>query len=346
MDDNPATRAGFVLGIVVAVVAIGVIALGAGGQSAPTVNELNTSSFNSDEAVATAPEESGELSMSTDGDGNTVVIDTAHGADIDREAIAPMVTTLTENGATVQYHTGYQSVGGLNASLREADAFVVFGAEQAYSEGELAGLQAFSDAGGRVLIMNEPQTRQTNTFSLFQIPTNVGGVPNPMVPLTSQYGLAYDNGYLYNMGQNDNNYRNVYATPSGGSQLTEGVDRTVFHESLAVNGGDTTLTATDGTTLSETRQSDTYGVLTRSGNVVAVGDTSIMTQEFLYRADNEVLVGNLLDFLVSGDKEPENVPEQTGYGSYGGGYGGTTTTEPTPTEPDVPDNETTPAPAP
>jgi hypothetical protein len=343
-------RAGFFAAVVVLAAVIVTAAIGGGSQSAPEVSQLNAASFNSDEAVATPPEESGELSMSADASGKVVVIDVAHAGSIDREALTPLVSTLTENGATVRYHVGERQNGRpLNASLRSADAFVVLGAEQGYTEGELNGLAAFSDAGGRVLLLNEPSQASTAGMGLLS-PTTSESVTKPMTPLMSQYGLSYGNGYLYNMHDYDTNYRSVYATPTGDSALTEGVDRTVFYAAVPVQGGNMAVTATEQTTLSQTRRQDTYGVVARSGNVVAVGDTNVLTQEFLYRADNEQLIGNLLDFLVTGEKSPADAPQQTGGAAPGpggappgvGGGGSAPAPAPEPT----PAPESTPTPEP
>jgi len=339
-------RVGVFLGALVLAIAVGSLFLGVGGQSAPAVNDANASAFNADDSVASVPEETGELSMSADGDGTVVVIDTARSSTVTPETIAPMAAELTESGATVKYNTGSSSFGssGLNATLRDADAYIVFGSQRGYTESDIAGMQAFSDAGGRVVLMNEPPGQSIGLGGLFGGAALSGGPPSPLVPLTSQYGFTYDNGYLYNMADNSNNYRNIYATPSGDSTLTDGVNRVVLHEAVSINGGESALTATEGTTLSSTRRAETYGVLVREGNVVAVGDTSIMDQEYVYRADNEVLVSNLLDFMVSGDKSPENAPQPTGGfggGDFGGGPGsgefGNTT-------PDSPTDDTEPIP--
>ncbi|MFC6757085.1 DUF4350 domain-containing protein [Halomicroarcula sp. GCM10025894] len=258
--------------------------------------------------------------MSEDGEGQVVVIDTTRSSSVTPETVTPMANALIESGATVRYSSGGSTYGaGLNSTLSEADAYIVFGASQPFSESDAAGLKAFTDAGGRVVLMDEP--RQQVPQGLFGASGGSFGAPppNPLLSVSNEYGVTYENGYLYNMDDNANNYRNVYATPSGNSELTEGVDRVVLHESVAVNGGEPVLTATEGTTLSTTRESDTYGVLSRSGNFVTVGDASIFDQEYLYHADNEVLVSNLLDFLVSGNKSPENAP---GSGFGGGGFGG------------------------
>lgn len=322
-------RVGFFAAVVVVAAVVGTALVGSGGQSAPAVSEVDAQSFNSDGAVATAPAENGTLSMSADADGKVVVIDTAHSASIDREALSPLVTTLTENGATVRYHVGERQGGRpLNASLRSADALVVIGAQQRYTESQLDGLSAFTDAGGRVLLLNEPSQASSSGLGIL-ISMGSEGVTSPMAPLASQYGLAYENGYLYNMHEYDTNYRSVYATPAGDSELTDGVDRTVFYAAIPVRGGEQAVTATERTTLSQTRRQETYGVVARSGPVVAVGDTNVISQEYLYRADNEELVGNLLDFLVSGQKSPADAPQpagpsQSGPGATAPGSGGTT----------------------
>lgn len=309
-------RIGVFVGALVLAVLVGSLALGVGGQSAPAVNDANASAFNTDDAVAEVPQEDGELTMSADAEGQVVVIDTTYSSSVTPETVTPMANTLTENGATVRFSSGGSGFG-LNSSLSEADAYVIVGASQPFSDSDVSGMRAFTDAGGRVVLMNEPQGGSSSLDGLLGASGSFGA-PNPLLPLTSEYGLSYDNGYLYNMADNSNNYRNIYATPSGSSGLTEGVDRVVLHESVGVNGGQSVLTATEGTTQSSTRRSDSYTVMTRSGNLVAVGDSSIVDQEYVYRADNEVLVGNLLDFLVSGEKSPDDAP-QSGSGGFGGG---------------------------
>jgi len=350
-DTGTVARVGFFIAVVVLAVVVGTAAMGGGSQSAPDVAQLNAASFNSDEAVATPADESGDLSMSADASGKVVVVDVAHAGDIDREALTPLVSTLTENGATVRYHVGERQNGRpLNESLRSADALVVLGAEQRYTESELNGLAAFSDAGGRVLLLNEPSQASPAGLGLLR-PVASDSVTKPMAPLASQYGLAYGNGYLYNMHEYDTNYRNVYATPTSDTALTEGVDRTVFYAAVPVEGGDAVVTATEQTTLSQTRRQDTYGVVARSGNVVAVGDTNVLTQEFLYRADNERLVGNLLDFLVTGEKSPADAPQTADSGGSrpggalpGAGTGGGDVPAPAPEPAPEPDSTPTPEP--
>ncbi|MFC6737582.1 hypothetical protein ACFQEQ_15170, partial [Halolamina salina] len=126
-DLGTAARVGFFLFVVALAGVVGGLTAGGFG-STPIDGDVDAPSFNAADSVATVPEQSGELTMSADADGTEVVIDTAHSASIDREALAPIVTTLTENGATVRYHVGPRAGGQpLNDSLSEADALVVLG---------------------------------------------------------------------------------------------------------------------------------------------------------------------------------------------------------------------------
>jgi hypothetical protein len=73
--------------------------------------------------------------------------------------------------------------------------------------------------------------------------------------------------------------------------------------------------------------------------VTAVGDTSFLSRENAYDADNEVLIGNLADFLVTGDKA-EGAPKPPGADAPNGGTGPAPGSGPT-----EPPREPTPAPA-
>jgi hypothetical protein len=154
------------------------------------------------------------------------------------------------------------------------------------------GLQAFAEAGGRVLVLKEPPQIESRIF--FR-PPRPESVPMPLAPLVSRFGVSFGNGYLYHMEHYDTNYRNVYVTPASDGELTEGVDRLVFHESTPVHGGTPVLQTTEGTELSETRETGQYSVAVRADNVAVIGDASVFGQAYYRRADNEVFVGNVLE---------------------------------------------------
>ncbi|MEF8773811.1 MAG: DUF4350 domain-containing protein [Halobacteriales archaeon] len=310
MDDATAGRAVAFAGVFLAVVIVGTaLSVGGGVGTAPAISDLNVEPFTGDDAVATPPPETGELSMSADASGTVVVVDAAHGNAPDSSLLAPMTNELSEQGATVRYYVGSSAGQRLAPVLREADAFVVFGGSQRFSDDELEALAAFSEAGGRVLVLNEPSGSDAGAGGYDPFGSDVSA---PLTPVVSQYGMDFGDGYLFDVHEYSGNYRNVYATPTGSSPLTEGVDRLVFHESVSVRGGDTLVTTRETAAKSTTRRQAAYGVVSRAGDVVVVGDASVLSRQFLYRADNEVFVSNLLDFLVTGDKTPDDAPQPPG----------------------------------
>jgi len=248
------------------------------------------------------PEE-GEISMESDASSKTIVVDVGHQNGITETQLEPLLSTLVENGHQIRFYRGQRR--SLNESLRSADALLVASPRERYTSDELAGVEAFTDAGGRVLVMGDPPSVQVSGGILF----GLGGL-QPTAPRTtalgSTYGVAYGSGYLYNMETNDNNFKSIYARPTADTELTAGVDRVVMREAVPLRtaGATPVFVGTDGTHLSTTRDPGEYAVLARSGNVTAVGDTDFVTRENAYDADNDVLVGNLADFLVDGEKRP------------------------------------------
>lgn len=296
------------------VLVVGLTVTGGQPTNSSTIDTQSMDPFDTEDMVAPIPEDTGSLELTENASGDVVVIDTSHGANLDRDQLTPLVETLTENGAEVRFLTSDnggrpspESDSQFNASLREADAFLAFGAKQQYTQSQINGLESFVDAGGRVLITKEPARMQPTILILGGRPTQQTA-PMPMAPLVSRFGISIGDGYLFNMHEYHTNYRDIYAAPTDNGQLTANVNRLVFHEATPVRGPTTLVRATERTELSETRKEDRYGVVVRSGNLIVVGDSSIFGQEYIHRGDNEVFVSNVIDFLVGGDKTPANAP--------------------------------------
>jgi len=295
-----ATRIGFVLFVALVVgAALGLATANGGGA---TVSEpLTVDSHQPDAILADAPAETGDLSVTDEAGQKHVVVDAAHGNDLDRESIAPAIEALTAAGHTVSFHREDRETT-LNESLRAADAFVVLSPERTYTASERAGLQAFADAGGRVLLAGEPPSQGVAIASLLGLPGETSAAP--MTGLASSFGFAFGDGYVYDLESYDNNYRNVYAAPTGGASVGGDADQVTVHEATTVRGGTPLLETVETAKLSNDREAGSYAIASRNEDVVAIGDASVVNREWVQRNDNEVFVSGLLDFLVTGEKEP------------------------------------------
>jgi hypothetical protein len=316
-----ATRIGFV--VIVALVMGAVLAVGATDGGAATVDEpLTIESHQPDAILANPPEETGSLSVSDDAGAKHVVLDTGHGNDLDREAIAPMVEALTAGGHSVSFYQGGREAP-LNESLRSADAFVVLSPEQSYSASERAGLTAFADAGGRVLLAGEPPSQTGALSVLFGMPQD--SATAPMTGLAASFEFALGDGYVYDLKTYDNNYRNVYAEPTDDATVGADAGQVTVHEATTVRGGTPILETTETAKVSNDREAGSYAIASRNEDVMVIGDASLLNREWVQRNDNEVFVSGVLDFLVTGDKKPGAPAAQT---PEGPGQPGQPTTPP------------------
>ena len=218
--------------------------------------------------------------------------------------IRPLANALIENGHDVGVYApgpeqqrraaapgGERGPTQLGERLAEADAFVTFRTD--YDKAELDEIESFAESGGHVIVATEPG-------ATFDQPGATA--------LDATLGVTTEPGYVYNMAENDLNYQRVYAEPvESDSALTEGVDRVVLPSATPVG---TTTAGTDalrpiaGSELSTTRAPTEAPLLARSDGVVIVGDSDFLAPENAQRADNDALIGNLADFLVTNDRTP------------------------------------------
>jgi len=328
---NASKLVGTFVGIVALIVLVSAVTplLGASTGTDPRT-AANASTFDSEANLVDIPDENGTVDVEADAESKVVVIDRAHTNGFSRERIQPMVQSLVEAGHEVRFHgSGSQQARSpdLNESLRGADAFVVIAPRQPYEAAEVRGVTDFADRGGRVLMLAEPSSTQVSGGLLGGLSTQQ--VSTELTALSSNFGMTVGTGYLFNMHDNANNFQHVYATPENESGLSDGIDRAVFQRATPVSTNNASaerlLTATDRTRLSTTRSNENYAVAARSGNATVVGDASFLEPSYYRDADNEVLVANTIEFLVTGEKTERPSPEGTAAGD--GGTGGFTPPE-------------------
>lgn len=272
------------------------------GGDTPEVTNLASQQTDLDAVRVSAAEERGTITMDSGAEGKTILVDRAHGNELSDEKLSTLVNVLVENGHEVRYVTEEQARGeAWNESLRNADALLVANPSRPYTPGQLAGVRAFNDAGGRVVLLSDPASSGGSVLSILGIAVAQPSSGGPA--LSSTFGLSAQSGYLFNMHEYQQNFKRVYATPGSGS-LSEGVDRVVFDDAAAVTSrsGRTALSTVERTRLSTTRRADTYAVAVQSGDAAIVGDTDFLAPTNAHVASNEAFIGNLADFLVSGQK--------------------------------------------
>ncbi|MFC6864723.1 DUF4350 domain-containing protein [Halomicroarcula sp. GCM10025817] len=304
-----------------------------GTDTSEAVQGQSPSHFQPGAIADPADPEDGEITVETDAESKSILVDTRHSNGFSEEDLEPVGDALFRAGHELNFSKGK---GGdrYDDTLARHDALLVINPRGAFKPAERDALKDFVDDGGRVVVLAEP-TQVSSSGGLFSSARQESFGPTE---LARAYGFRVGSEALYNLDDdaNDNNFKSIYVTPPGSGALLRGVDTVTFDTAgqVIVRNPDETktlLTAAEGTRTLETRREGTYVTAARNGSMVFVADSDFISNNEVYDADNEAFVGNLLEFLVGGQ-------------STGGGSADTPDEEPTEEPTDEPTEEPTETP--
>lgn len=309
MSDRNFVQPLAVLIIALAVIVAGTFAVSAlvgtaptGSPDGATIDGQSPAQYQPEAADIGADPEDGELAVEPTQRDSRIVIDLRRTGDTTRTDLKPVTEALFEAGHSVTVLDGTDDEE-FGDALAGSSGLLIVQPTSAYPDGERDAIQDYVDAGGHAVIAGEPtQTRVGG--GLF---ASVSQVSFGATELAGSYGVQVGAETLYNVNDtdNDNNFKSIYATPTRGGILTEGVDTVTFDRSGYVVTRDDDVAvhyaAVEGTKTIDTRRADTHPVVVRNDSVVFAADGSFLSQPELYDADNEVFTGNLLSFLAAGD---------------------------------------------
>lgn len=209
----------------------------------------------------------------------TVLIDSAHNNSFSPEEIRSLLRRLTSKGLSYEF-----SQGNLGEKLKYATSLVVISPSRAYSEGEVAQVGGFLERGGRVLLISDPQ-REDSVESL-----------------ASSLGVSFEEGYIYNMENNDGNFRNVYFSNFSPSPLTRGLHKVVLYTSCPVSSSQNLVLGGGNTRYSRSKAMKGLAPLAQSNKTLAVCDLTFLRDDFNAIENNPRLISNIAGFLASSQR--------------------------------------------
>lgn len=292
------------------VIVAGSAALPALLQPAPAA-PVNTSEWDAGAQVEPLTRE-GEISPDVSGGDKTVVIDASHGNRYDEEELQPLVRTLVRKGYEVRFSTERN----LSESLDDADALVVVDPASDYDEEDVEAITEFTDAGGRLLVLAEPNRK---TVSLTPFGFAVTTVRSQVQELGLAYDVTVDSRYLWNQDHNDGSFKDPLGRAARGTDLPEGTYAFSTVAPVYAPGAERIVLAERQSRLSKTDEGGRFAVAVRRGNAIFVGDSSFLAAGNARLGDNEQLVAYLIEFLVSGDRVDRPDRDDDGVGDGVGG---------------------------
>ena len=273
-----------------------------GWYSVPQVPEINDTQI-----ILPLPPYKPFVDEPTDGDG-LAVIDLSHNNNLEIDDLAPLRDRLTVRGVRVRTFDG--SSGSLGMQLRGATALVVVAPASPYSQEERDAVMAFVEDGGRVLLAADP-TRPVplSPEELLDMPSIF--FPTSAVPainsLANAFGVIYFDDYLYNMVDNEGNYRNVkFTTLDEEHPLTQDLEEVIFFAAHSLRTKGLSLITGDENILSPLRTGETEltaAALAADGLVLALGDVSVLTPSYHVIADNNRFLSNISDWLATAARD-------------------------------------------
>jgi len=170
--------------------------------------------------------------------------------------------------------------------------------------------EAFVGRGGRVLVLTDPTRGSPQYDSYYSDTSTALDDSSAANTLLAPFEITVADDYLYNLNENEGNFRNVLLTRFAASPLTADLGRVAFYaaHSIASPSGLALISADEHTLSSRTDRGGDLAaaVLAANERVLAVGDLSFLSPPYDHVADNARWISNLADFLLGG--EPSRAP--------------------------------------
>jgi hypothetical protein len=236
-----------------------------------------------------------------------VVFDLGHDNNLLVDDLTPLRERLGARGATSLTYDGITSY--LDSDLQGANALVIAAPTIDYTEAEVSAILTFIEDGGRVLLVADP-TRQIPVPEDQALDLTAILLPQSAVPainsVANPLGVVYFDDYLYNLIENEDNYRNVRLTAGENDQpLTEGLEKVILFAAHSVLSDGPAILVGDENTHSDLRTGESNlagAVLSPDGQVLALGDLTVLASPYHTVMDNDRFLSNVVDWLVSAQR--------------------------------------------
>ncbi len=229
-----------------------------------------------------------EISDSFTSGSGTVLIDMSHGNNINAGDLNLLLSRIIARGYRLEY---FRDGSNLKTNLSGSTSFVVISPASSFSAADAKSVKEFIGGGGRLLMLSEP-IKESEINSL-----------------AAEFGILFWNDYLYNLKENEGNFRYIYLTEFAESNITKGLRRIVFYTSGSVFGNG--IIFTDSDTYSSSRgEKGRYAAaaMAEDSKVLAIGDVTFLSEPYNVM-DNNRLIYNIADFLAPpAAAKPESIP--------------------------------------
>ncbi len=233
----------------------------------------------------------------------TILFDMSHGNMVSMSEIDPFIRAIESMGGAIEVTS---QDFDLKTSLKTVNAFISLAPLQNYSSFEISTITSFVKRGGFLIIATDP-TRNLMASDSLTMSISLSGV-DIANRLLEPFDTSISDDYLYDMVSNEGNYRNVILTDFDRNELMKNVSKLVIYGGHSVKTNEYPLAScSDSTYSSATDMAGEFSpfalVKYGDGNVLVLGDLSLLTTQYVQSADNQVFVYNLAGFVTGTSRE-------------------------------------------
>ena len=217
------------------------------------------------------------------GDGEYVLVDISHENEFMRWETNILLYEISSRAHSIRY---VNSSDQLDEMLDNAKALVIINPKTFFLDQEISSIKEYLGSGGKLLLIAEP-TRDSASY---------------INSLSMDFGLAFNNGFLYNLEEKHGNYRNIIIDDFHDNNMTQGLQKIVFFTATHILSESGKIGSTNVMTFnSESEISGKYSplVLLPEKRILAIGDQTFLMEPYCYTFDNYRFVENIADFLTS-----------------------------------------------
>lgn len=211
-----------------------------------------------------------------------VVFDDYHENGFDTNEISVLLKEIADANGEAEFADSKESF--LN-SLKYADSVAIISPGSAYDDEEKRALSEFADKGGRILIIADPGK-------------NSMGFANS---LSLDFGISFNDDYIYNLKENAGNFRYVIFTEFGNSALMQDVDELVFFVACSISS-DNNIAYADENTKSSLGIANPSPVALIASKILAICDQSFLSESYSRAGDNRKFISNIAGFLAGSER--------------------------------------------
>ena len=262
-----------------------------GGRQSRTIARPDLSAVEVAAPALTAYEDKAEPAPA-----GAILVDALHDNMYESTDLSLLQERLAARGQRLQAISAEED---LSRMLRYAKALVVISPLADWSVGEAELVGQFVDRGGRLLLVADATHYSALTDEWGYLIGLDHDAPH-LNSLAAQFDVFFQPDYLYNMEENANNYRNIKLSDLAEDALTKGVEELVFFGTRSIQSEAPGLVVSSRGTLSnadDRAEQPAAAVLAAEGKVLALGDSSFLTEPFNGVAGNDRFVSNIADFL-------------------------------------------------